>query len=206
MACTCCYKLIFNCIISSCLHRTRWETISVGLICFPVRQSSSSSWIEALILSTVPIPRTCNLQEASWPQVGANYHHFNCTNLLATGTMLQQNIYKKGILWETNWDLRLCLCLLLSLCIKYINTLELVWCLILLAYHPNVHMLYWVIMYLGLHVMQSDPSIYFTLVPVIPCVIISALPAENRRYTLKRLIYLLSYETQDITCLFHNMK
>lgn len=36
--------------------------------------------------------------------------------------------------------------------------------------------------------MQSDLSIYFTLVPVIPCAIISALPAENRRYTLEHLI------------------
>lgn len=109
--------------------------------------------------------------------------------------MLQQNIYKLGILWETNLDLRLCSCLLQSLCIKYINILELVWCLILLAYHPNVHMLYWVIMYFGLHVMQSDPSIYFTLVPVIPCVIISGLPAENRRHTLRRLISPVLWDT-----------
>lgn len=50
-------------------------------------------------------------------------------------------------------------------------------------------------MCLGLHVMQSDPSIYFTLVPVTPCVTISALPAENRRYTLKHLISAVIWDT-----------
>lgn len=70
MACTCCYKLIFNCNILSCLCQTRREPISVGLICLPVLQSSSYSWIEALILSTVPIPHTCNLQEVIKKLVG----------------------------------------------------------------------------------------------------------------------------------------
>lgn len=70
MTCTCYYKLMFNCIILSRLHQTRREPISVGLMCLPVLKSSSYSWIEALTLSTLPVPHTCNLQEIIEKLVG----------------------------------------------------------------------------------------------------------------------------------------